>query len=216
MAALGDEDKALAQFWYSPGTLECLLAQCRRRDVNRIALLSAPSLYFALEAEVRKPAAGYPCARVFGEGREVVLFEFDQRWAEAKNFAYFDYREGAQGVDERWANHFDLVLADPPNLQMATLEQYADVINKLRAEKAKVLFVTCTHWGGFLLDRLGLFDVNFRPSMPSSALSQSGAFGLFANYKDPALCATNPEVEKDEDVSAECTGYYLGFPAQDL
>lgn len=174
---LGDEDKTLAQFWYEPHTLQCLQEQRIQDDVQRIALLSAPSLYFSLESDHKSKA---------------VLFEYDRRWEEEEQFAFFDYREGCEALDA-WAGCFDLILADPPNLQMSTLQKYVEVIQMLRkSEKSKVLFVTSADWSSFLFDALGLIEVKFKPSMPSSAWSQCGKFGLFSNYRNSSLSVENP------------------------
>lgn len=200
---LGDEDKTLAQFWYEPHTLQCLQEQCIQDDVQRIALLSAPSLYFSLESDHKSNA---------------VLFEYDRRWEEEEQFAFFDYREGCEALDA-WAGCFDLILADPPNLQMSTLQQYVEVIQTLRkSEKSKVLFVTSADWSSFLFDALGLIEVKFKPSMPSSAWSQCGKFGLFSNYRNSSLSVENPAapLETHEDSEVDYTGYYLGLPAHDI
>ena len=202
MVSLGEEDKTLAQFWYEPHTLQCLQDQCIQDDVERIALLSAPSLFFHLKGDQKSKA---------------VLFEYDRRWEPEDRFVFFDYREGHEGLDDAWAGSFDLILADPPNLQMSTLQQYVGVIQKLRSEKSKVLFVTSADWSSFLFDALGLIEVNFKPSMPSSAWSQCGKFGLFANYRNSTLSLENPAAPlSEEDSEVDYTGYYLGLPAHDI
>ena len=199
---LGEEDKTLAQFWYEPHTLQCLREQCLLDDVKSIALLSAPSLFFFLDVEKSK----------------AVLFEYDQRWEKEEQFVFFDYRDGPQGLN-KWAGCFDLILADPPNLQMSTLQQYVDVIQMLRSsDQSKILFVTSADWSSFLFDALGLLEVKFKPSMPSSAWSQCGKFGLFANYRNSSLSRENPAapVDAPEDSEVDYTGYYLGLPAHDI
>mmetsp|Transcript_66690 Transcript_66690/g.124563 ORF Transcript_66690/g.124563 Transcript_66690/m.124563 type:complete len:235 (+) Transcript_66690:24-728(+) len=200
---LGVEDKTLAQFWYGPETLDCLCKQCMKPGVTQLALLSAPSIFFALAAEERGRAT---------------LFEFDRRWESESNFVFFDYRAGPEAIPDSLAGRFDFILADPPNLQMSTLELYADVIEKLKQQDAAILFVTSADWRGYLFDRLGLVETKFRPSMPSSAWSQCGKFALFSSYADPALAATNAEAPaEDSDAGDEdYTGYFLGMPAHEL
>lgn len=219
---LGEEDMALAQFWYDPHTLQCLQDQCRELDVECIALLSAPSLFFSLRGAT--PKTKDLKAKYDGDGadrtaRTAVLFEYDRRWEEEEDFVFFDYREGHEAVDDALAGRFDLILADPPNLQMSTLQQYVGVIKKLRrSEQSKILFVTSADWGSFLFDALGLIEVKFKPFMPSSVWSQCGKFGLFSNYKNSSLSLENPAapIETHEDSEADYTGYYLGLPAHDI
>lgn len=206
MVQLGEEDKDLAQFWYEPHTLRCLRDQCLTEDVKRIALLSAPSLFFALEGEERAKA---------------ILFEFDRRWEDNAGFVFFNYRDSGEDSEwlEAWTGSFDLLVADPPNLQMSTLQQYVTVIQKLRrSQHSKILFVTSADWRHYLFETLGLIEVKFKPSMPSSVWSQCGKFGLFSNYSDGSLNADNPAapIDAHEDGEEDYTGYYLGLPAHEI
>merc|ERR1712232_1554596 len=129
-----------------------------------------------------------------GERQKAWLFEFDERWSADEHFVLFDYREGAAALASELASQFDLILADPPNMQLETIEKYALVIRFLAASAdAKTLFVSSSDWHGLMLDRLGAFPVAFRPVMPTSAWSQCGRFRLYANYRHAALSEPNPE-----------------------
>lgn len=220
--ALGAENEKgqMAQFWYSPRTIACLLQQCRRPGVTKVAMLSAPSLYFALTRPSAGPCDQIECAST-PEDPEAWLFEFDTRWDSEERFVYFDYREGVEGVPAAHAGQYDLIVADPPNLLMSTVETYISVVKHLSQQQgAQVLFVTSGDWYGLMLNGLNAFAMGFEPVMPTAAWSQCGRFRLFANYRDAALQEVNPDAlgkDEDEDASYEdYTGYYLGMPDDEL
>lgn len=203
--ALGGEDTSLAQFWYSPGTLRYLLRQCCLPGVTRVALLSAPSLYFAMSGEEREKAW---------------LFEFDRRWSAEEHFVFFDYNLETQGLATELASSFDLVLADPPNMALQTLHKYVAVIRHLSAPGARLLFVTSSDWHGLMMGELSAFPAAFQPFMPTAVWSQSGRFRLYANYRDDAFQEVNPEAPLEDgggdDDYADHTGYYLGMTPHEL
>lgn len=215
---LGRENASYAQFWYSPKTIDCLLQQCRRPDVNRVAMLSAPSLYFALTKTTALEEGDRDRSNP-----EAWLFEFDTRWESDEHFVYFDYRHGPNLIPLTHAGKYDLIIADPPNLMLTTVDMYASVIRHLaRGTGAKVLFVTSSDWYGPMLGLLNALPVRFEPVMPTAAWSQCGKFRLFANYRDDALKELNPDAQtlKEECSSdggdEDYTGYYMGLPDCDL
>merc|ERR1711920_866952 len=79
MAELGEEDHSFRQYFYSASTLRLFVALCQREDVKNIALLSTPSIFYALNEQMRI---------------KTWLLEFDRRWADGNSqFVFYDFNE---------------------------------------------------------------------------------------------------------------------------
>lgn len=72
------------QYWYSPNTIDCLVAELVSLG-GKIALLSAPSIYFALPEQLRSSA---------------YIFDFDKKWADER----YDQK--------KWMIIFDVKIVD--------------------------------------------------------------------------------------------------------
>ena len=101
------EDWQLSQFWYDTATCIALdkivlgaLAEC---DGKTVCCLSSPTLFKHLMAQESIPED------------DLLLFEYDRRFAVFKNFHFWDLWDPLQ-IDPKLKNQVDVILADPPFL----------------------------------------------------------------------------------------------------
>eukprot|EP00966_Prymnesium_polylepis_P279806 6464348-Prymnesium_polylepis.1 len=99
--------KGLIQVWYSTNTLQKLEAEIVHASPLRLACLSCPSVYFHLSEEARAKCGASN-------------FEYDRRWADDKNFVFYDCY-APSNVEESLHGQFDFLIADPPSLRTRPL-----------------------------------------------------------------------------------------------
>merc|ERR1712086_249077 len=81
-AADNEGESSMNQFWYSAATLSCFVEEITEQD-QRVACVSAPSVFFALPSALRLNA---------------VLLEYDTRWDSVPQFQFFDYNACMESV----------------------------------------------------------------------------------------------------------------------
>mmetsp|Transcript_45264 Transcript_45264/g.101872 ORF Transcript_45264/g.101872 Transcript_45264/m.101872 type:complete len:197 (-) Transcript_45264:210-800(-) len=194
MAQLGDEDHSLAQYWYSPTTIRVLTQLCEGHQC--IALLSTPSIYYALTEEMRSKA---------------VLFEYDRKW-EAGNtgFRFFDYEAPPSDLGTEFAARCDLVIADPPRIMESVVAKYMEVIGVLLCPGGHIVFTSAMENEYFFAEEHSLFARNFVPQA-SAAWAAVGRFRLYTNFTQDCLKVRNledfPGGEDEDDYSTEQCGW---------
>ncbi|CAB0014703.1 unnamed protein product [Nesidiocoris tenuis] len=161
------EDWQLSQFWYDEETVDKLSneAQSAVSETGSIALISCPTLYFEIKKKCPK------C--------EVILFEFDKRFAALGNdFNFYNY-ENPLEISQSYANHFDLVIADPPFLSEECLTKTALTMRFL--SKSKLIVCTGSIMENLAVRLLGVKKTSFNPRHKNNL---SNEFSCFTNYED--------------------------------
>ncbi|CAH0386375.1 unnamed protein product [Bemisia tabaci] len=162
-----DEDWQLSQFWYDEDTIE-VLAQEAIHTVGpdgKIALISCPSLFPKIKALA--PA-----------GVEVVLFEYDKKFAVyGSSFVFYDYKAPLD-VHRNLASKFDLVIFDPPFLSEDCLTKVSLTAKFLAKDK----LILCT---GLVMEKLAnrLLAVKKCKFIPKHRNNLANEFGCFKNYQ---------------------------------
>ena len=183
------------QYWYSPPTIEALVAACgalerEGKPAPRAAFLSTPSLYHSMPPKVRKEAA---------------LFDLDpemrQNCPEEKFYAY-DFNKPEE-IPERFHGQFDLCVVDPPFITHEVWEKYAKACAILGDPKSPhrgtatdsvcVLGTTVAENAELMQRLFGATSRKFKPSIPHLVYQ----YDTYANYPCDALDVTNPEIPED-------------------
>ena len=164
------------QYWYSASTIESIVLELKQADLGRVAFLSTPSLFFALD----DPKA--------------VLFDFDASLGAqlGERFVHFDFRDLAS-LPTALLGQFDAVVVDPPFISAPVWEAYAEAARKLGKSDGPVKFLgTTVQENGELMKRLfGASEAPFKPAIPTLVYQYS----LFANFSlQNRLAAPNPEL----------------------
>ena len=101
------EDWQLSQFWYDTATCmnleKIVLGALSECDGKTVCCLSSPTLFKHLMAQESIPED------------DLLLFEYDRRFAVFKNFHFWDLWDPLQ-IDPKLKNQVDVILADPPFL----------------------------------------------------------------------------------------------------
>mmetsp|Transcript_7839 Transcript_7839/g.28647 ORF Transcript_7839/g.28647 Transcript_7839/m.28647 type:complete len:221 (+) Transcript_7839:78-740(+) len=175
---LGEEDTSLRQYWYSASTLRLLCDLCSREDLKCVALLSTPSIFYALPPEARS---------------KVWLLEFDRRWETGNDrFAFFDFNAPVEELPQHLRGVCDLIVADPPHINGATLERYVEAMRMLRAPGGRLVLTTAVDNEQWVAGELGAFPAAFVPKI-SLALGVMGRYRIFSTFRDGMLTAKNEE-----------------------
>mmetsp|Transcript_113459 Transcript_113459/g.367025 ORF Transcript_113459/g.367025 Transcript_113459/m.367025 type:complete len:260 (+) Transcript_113459:84-863(+) len=214
---LGEEDTSLRQYWYSASTLRLLCDLCSREDLKCVALLSTPScppdtpcacsLCFRGHARICVASRGgrsmadikaQSFARIFyalpPEARSKVwLLEFDRRWETGNDrFAFFDFNAPVEELPQHLRGVCDLIVADPPHINGATLERYVEAMRMLRAPGGRLVLTTAVDNEQWVAGELGAFPAAFVPKI-SLALGVMGRYRIFSTFRDGMLTAKNEE-----------------------
>jgi len=178
------ENPALNQYWYSEGTARALLGGVREalalspRGGARVAFLSTPSLYFALDPEERARGA---------------LFDFDASWESCAGFHFYDYNDPTN-VNDGCRGAFDVIIMDPPFISPAVWEKYATTARLLARDDGVRTIATTVDENAALMKRLfGGTPTVFRPSIPHLVYQYS----VFTNFAACTLSAKNPELVEE-------------------
>nr|CAD7197756.1 unnamed protein product [Timema douglasi] len=160
-----EENWQLSQFWYDDETANCLAKEaCRVAGGHgSIALISCPSLYKVIKKQ--KPHS------------QVVLFEYDHRFAVyGQDFIFYDYNSPLE-VPKHLEKSFDLVVADPPFLSEECLTKTAMTVKFLTSRN----IILCT---GAVMENLSrrLLDVRKSGFEPRHKNNLANDFLCYTNY----------------------------------
>lgn len=188
------EDAGLNQYWYSPHTIQTLVAELTMH-ATACAFLSTPSLYFSLpEGSALRRASKN--------------FEFDRRFAASDpdgGFVFYDFNKPDAVPVQCW-DAFDYVVVDPPFITREVWAQYARTVQLLLKKGGKVLFTSVVENHRMLEEVMDagenafpLFVPTFRPSIPHLTYQ----YHCFVNYAGSGLerCA-NPELPAEDAATA--------------
>lgn len=185
---IAKEDAALNQYWYSPSTIDALVAEIQHHATS-CAFLSAPSLYFGLADASLK-------------GRSKV-FEFDRQWGSDPGFVFYDYNKPLD-VPIQLMGAFDYVVVDPPFITRDVWSKYLQTVAFLLKPKSspssndggKVLFTSVLENHAMLEQGLDqcLFVPLFKPSIPHLTYQ----YHCFLNYQATRLNSPNPEIPAED------------------
>jgi hypothetical protein len=134
------ENYGMSQFWWDDISSEVLGEEALKMSLPpsddatggstspsppRIALLSAPSVWFALQRIKAKTSASSATMATAAAASEVQLLEFDQRFGEAagSSFTYYDYTR-PQDIPKELHHTFDYVFSGPPYVSEECIDQY--------------------------------------------------------------------------------------------
>ncbi|GMH61950.1 hypothetical protein TrRE_jg4420 [Triparma retinervis] len=184
------EDPALNQYWYSQGTVEALANECDRIIGERgsdfkVAFLSTPSIYFALDE--KKRASSY-------------VFDYDRKWDDDRGFVFYDFNKPEEFEVEGLKGTFDMVVIDPPFITREVWEKYTESAMWLLKEKpgwgkggGMVIGTTLQENAGFLDELLGCKPQAFKPSIPNLPYQ----YNSYANFDGAVyLGVANPEISE--------------------
>ncbi|CUI12950.1 methyltransferase, putative [Bodo saltans] len=178
---IANERSDLNQYWYSPASIEKLVAEVKHH-ATRCAFLSCPSLYFALPADDALRQQSH-------------VFEFDRQWAGDRGFVFYDYHKPLQ-VPIQLCDSFDYVVVDPPFITREVWSQYLETVQMLLKKGGKVLFTSVLENHGMHSQGLdqGLYVPLYRPSIPHLTYQ----YHCFTNYIATQLQVQNPELEPED------------------
>ena len=131
----------------------------------RIACISCPTVYVKLK-ELRPPEC------------DLILLEYDRRFAVHKDFIFYDYNEPMKLPDElQAAKSCDLVILDPPFLSEECLTKSAMTARHLTKEKV----ILCT---GAVMEDIARTVLNVTPTsfIPTHVNNLANEFYCFVNY----------------------------------
>uniref|UniRef100_A0A023F731 Protein-lysine N-methyltransferase n=1 Tax=Triatoma infestans TaxID=30076 RepID=A0A023F731_TRIIF len=161
-----EEHWQLSQFWYDDATVSLLSEEIFNivGENSKIALISCPTLY----KEVKKKC----------ETCEVILFEYDKRFAAyGSDFHYYDYKSPLD-VPRTFANYFDVVVADPPFLSEECLTKTAVTIKFLT--RKKIILCTGSVMEELIRRLLNLKKTNFKPQHKNNLANE---FACYTNFE---------------------------------
>eukprot|EP00929_Paragymnodinium_shiwhaense_P080959 TRINITY_DN42267_c0_g1_i1.p1 TRINITY_DN42267_c0_g1~~TRINITY_DN42267_c0_g1_i1.p1 ORF type:complete len:231 (+),score=37.42 TRINITY_DN42267_c0_g1_i1:105-695(+) len=172
-------DIGLHQYWYSERTIQALLDEMESCGASRLAILSAPSLFFAMPPSLQEKST---------------LFEYDNQWAEHPGFVHYDFN-CPDGIPASCQGAFDFALVDPPALCDGPLQLYKQACDKLLGLEGRPprIILCSTKWNHELAKRI--FDAQrtpFAPCLPGC--DHWDDFAFFANYETSKLQRENVEV----------------------
>jgi|TARA_B110000208_G_scaffold189429_1_gene250947 hypothetical protein len=167
------------QYWYSPATIEALVAEIESSHVagERIAFLSTPSIYFSL-------------AKGGAARSESWVFDYDRQWeGTCDHFKFYDYNDAEGSIaDASLHGSFDVVVVDPPFITRDVWSLYADAVALLLNPEGskRCILTTVGENEAMLREILGpevgapLRKTRFMPAMQNSKLPYQ--YSLYVNY----------------------------------
>ena len=179
----------LNQYWYSAHTIDVLLQAVKEQTTEgmlkdaarlKVAYVSTPSLFFAMDASERKGSRVLDFDRSLGEGCD--------------DFVFYDYHHPID-LPAELQHAFSLVVIDPPYIEQDVWQKYAQTAKFLLAEGGFVIGTTVIENGKLLEAELGVTPNVFLPSIPNLPYQ----YATFTNFHSPALSVRNSEVAQDPD-----------------
>ena len=181
--SLGGCDSVLNQYWYTEHTISVLVAAMEAHlpaEGGRIAFMSTPSLFFAISSDIQANST---------------LLEYDKRWSGRKQFRFFDFNEGAAGLEDLWGS-FDLCVIDPPYIDKAVWIKYLAAANELLKPEGDVLCTSIPENKPMLeacwqkLERGTHMQSHTFIPVNSGCLHR---FAVFTTFPSPSLAVKNDE-----------------------
>ncbi|CAK82102.1 unnamed protein product (macronuclear) [Paramecium tetraurelia] len=171
------EDSTLNQYWFSEQTIEFLVDHIESiyQNGQKIAFLSTPSIYCSLKnQEVKQNSA---------------LFEFDLKLNKEKGFVFYDFNKPIEGL-EQFKNTFDIILIDPPFITEEVWGKYAQTINYIKKEDAKILCCSIKENAKMLYELIKVVPQQYKPSIPHLIYQ----YDFYCNYEHEILKKVNDEI----------------------
>lgn len=167
------------QYWYSENTIKLIVEEVTMH-ATKCALLSAPSIFFALGPKLRATSK---------------VFEFDRQWQADPGFVFYDFNKPDQ-IPIHMFGEFDYVVVDPPFITREVWTKYMETVKILLAPNGKVLFSSILENHGMLeeLTDAPLMVPLYRPSIPHLTYQ----YHLFLNYPNSCLDVENSELPEED------------------
>ena len=177
---IASERQDLNQYWYSPRTIDQLVAEIEMH-ATKAAFLSTPSLYFSLKN---------PTLRANSK-----VFEFDKQWEKDPGFVYYDFNH-PERIPVQLLGAFDYVIVDPPFITREVWSKYQETVKLLLVPKGKVLYSSILENHSMLEELIDapLWVPRFRPSIPHLTYQ----YHLFLNYPNAKLEVENEELPRED------------------
>ena len=196
------EDPALNQYWYSQNSVDALTQEVSRLITKygkdfKVAFLSTPSIYFALEEEQRS---------------QCYVFDYDKKWDEDRGFVFYDFndptnvtsnheqQDTGKTLDLKGAFH--LMVIDPPFITREVWEKYTEsakfLLNSPPGPSSDgtgmIIGTTVAENAPFMNELLSCDAQVFMPSIPNLVYQ----YNCYANFDDAEfLGKKNPEIIED-------------------
>ena len=182
----GHSDAAadLNQYWYSQSTITTLVKVASEAKPDtptaklRIAFVSTPSLFFALDPNARKDC------RVLDYDRDL--------GTNCDEFVFYDFHE-PNAIPSDLLHAFSIVVIDPPYIEHDVWRQYAVTAKLLLADGGYSVCTTVIENASLLEELLGVTPNTYLPSIPHLPYQ----YAVFTNFKHEALDQRNEEVSHD-------------------
>jgi hypothetical protein len=178
----------LNQYWYSANTIATLI-QAVKDQVDgmkdgvaplKVAYISTPSLFFALDAKDRTGSRVLDFDKSLGAGCD--------------EFVFYDFHHPT-ALPAELKHAFSLVVIDPPYIEQDVWQKYVQTAKFLLVEGGYVVGTTVIENGALLEAELGVTPNVFLPSIPHLPYQ----YAAFTNFQSPALSVRNPEVAQDPE-----------------
>ncbi|ODV91376.1 hypothetical protein CANCADRAFT_3084 [Tortispora caseinolytica NRRL Y-17796] len=172
------EDWNLSQFWYTKETSRTI-AKAALSHGDRIAVVSAPSTYFAI-VELAKEDPQY-----LDKAEKCVLFEVDDRFAAlGRRFSHYDFNKPFE-IEDSLKHSFDMIVLDPPFLSDECQTKSAVSAALLSTTGTDPKFIVCT--GERMESKIHKLykKHNMRTTdfLPEHANGLSNEFRCYANFE---------------------------------
>ena len=175
---LNPEKEKLNQYWFSEQTISFLVNQVEKHG-NNIALISCPSIFFSLPAELKEKS---------------FLFDYDEAFTKKHaNVRVFDYRN-FENLSE-FENKYDFIIIDPPFIDEEPWTKFANFAKLLAKKeneeiKAKIILCSIEENKEILKKLLGVEIKHHQPSIPNLIYQ----YNFYSNYEDEELNKKNKEI----------------------
>jgi hypothetical protein len=187
---VGNPEKCdLNQYWYSEHTIRTMAKEvehvmaaadreCGTRENStrnaRAALVSTPSIYFALSDACRTQSH---------------VLEFDEQWGADRGFVFYDFNR-PEDIPLELHHALDMVVVDPPFVTEEVWTKYATTAKLLLRPGGKLLCTTIAENAGMMHRLLGVDPVPFKPSIPNLVYQ----YLSYTNYPTKHLALPNAEL----------------------
>ena len=151
------------------------------KHAKNCCFLSTPSIYFSLKDKAAK------------ENSKVYDLDpaFEKR--APNNFILYDFNHPEQ-IPESEHKFYDFVVIDPPFITEEVWEKYRVAVEIILKPDGKILASTIDENAGFMMEKLKVRPIKFRPSIPNLVYQYS----FYTNYEDDETEVCNPEIPFDD------------------
>jgi hypothetical protein len=176
---LNPENENLNQYWFSESTIQFFTYQIEKysNQSEKIAFISTPSLFFTVNSEIQNKS---------------YLFDYDEKLIKKhKNCIWFDFNwTDFSSITTNHAKSFDYIIIDPPYINEEAWSKYANFVNLIATDNAKILTCSIKENNQMLKKLLNLDVKKYQPSIPHLVYQ----YNIYANYDDEELDKINPEI----------------------